>query len=209
MKRLILITFIFILGVSGCSQYSKPVSAKSEAKFTVKLTKCIDGDTAKFTNVVTTRFLYIDTPESTTTVEPYGKEAASYTCNLLKTAKTIQLQYDGPKKDKYNRTLAWIWVDGKLIQKEIIKKGYVEKFYDYGTYSYESELRSLQATAQKQKVGLWSKSQPTTTKPSTGTQQNFANCTELRKVYPKGVPKGHKAYQANMDRDKDNYACER
>lgn len=209
MKRIILITLISILGISGCSQYTKPVSAKSEAKFTVKLIKCIDGDTAKFTEVGTTRFLYIDTPESTTTVEPYGKEASAYTCNLLKNSKVIQLQYDGPKKDKYDRTLAWVWVDSKLIQKEIIKKGYVEKFYDYGDYLYESELKSIQAIAQKQNVGIWSKSKSTTTKPSTGSQQNFANCTELRKVYPNGVPKSHKAYQDKMDRDKDGYSCEK
>jgi micrococcal nuclease len=209
MKRIILVTLLTILGISGCSQYTKPVSAKSETKFTVKLSKCIDGDTANFTKVGTTRFLYIDTPESTKTVEPYGKEASAFTCNLLKKAKTIQLQYDGPKKDKYNRTLAWVWIDGKLIQKEIIKKGYVEKFYDYGTYSYETDLRNLQATAQKQRVGIWSKNKVTTAKPTSNSTQIFANCTELRKVYPNGVPKGHKAYQAKMDRDKDNYACER
>ncbi|WP_088042360.1 thermonuclease family protein [Bacillus sp. EAC] len=210
MKKLILVTLMALIGITGYFQFTKPVQAKAGTKFTVKLAKCIDGDTAKFTKVGTTRFLYIDTPESTITVEPYGKEASAYTCNLLNKAKTIQLQYDGPKKDKYNRTLAWIWIDGRLIQKDIIKKGYVEKFYDYGTYSYETELRNLQATAQKQKVGLWSKSKPVATKPNTNNKtQNFANCTELRKVYPNGVPKGHKAYQAKMDRDKDNYACER
>lgn len=38
--------------------------------------------------------------------------------------------------------------------------------------------------------------------------ENFQNCTELRKVYPAGVPKGHAAYQSKMDRDNDNFACE-
>lgn len=41
------------------------------------------------------------------------------------------------------------------------------------------------------------------------TSEWFQNCTELRKKYPDGVPAGHPAYQAKMDRDKDNYACER
>ncbi|NHM33795.1 endonuclease [Bacillus sp. C11] len=45
------------------------------------------------------------------------------------------------------------------------------------------------------------------TPPSNGTEI-FANCTELRKKYPDGVPAGHPAYQSKMDRDKDNYACE-
>ncbi|MFS0688979.1 MBL fold metallo-hydrolase [Sporosarcina sp. 179-K 8C2 HS] len=47
------------------------------------------------------------------------------------------------------------------------------------------------------------------TKPTPATQTNFQNCTELRKVYPKGVGKDHPAYQAKMDRDKDGWACER
>lgn len=44
---------------------------------------------------------------------------------------------------------------------------------------------------------------------SSSTSESFANCTELRKVYPNGVPEGHAAYQSKMDRDKDGYACER
>lgn len=212
MKRLILLTVMAILGLSGCSQPTASDNTESDSKITVELIKCIDGDTAKFTEVGTTRFLYIDTPESTRTIEPYGKEASAYTCNLLKNAKTIQLEYDGPKKDKYNRTLAWVWIDGKLIQKEIIKKGYVEKFYDYGNYSYESELRSLQETAKEQGVGLWSKNKAnktTTNNSSNNSKQYFKNCTDLRKVYPNGVSKGNKAYQEQMDLDHDNYACER
>lgn len=40
------------------------------------------------------------------------------------------------------------------------------------------------------------------------SSESFQNCTELRKVYPSGVPKGHAAYESKMDRDKDDFACE-
>ncbi|PIC65317.1 hypothetical protein CSV79_01460 [Sporosarcina sp. P13] len=55
------------------------------------------------------------------------------------------------------------------------------------------------------------KPKPVPSKPVTKpvTQTNFKNCTELRKVYPNGVSKGHPAYQSKMDRDKDGWACER
>ncbi len=46
-------------------------------------------------------------------------------------------------------------------------------------------------------------------KPAASGTEFFANCTELRKKYPSGVPKSHPAYQAKMDRDHDNYASER
>lgn len=44
--------------------------------------------------------------------------------------------------------------------------------------------------------------------PKSSVQSNFKNCTELRTVYPDGVPQGHAAYQKKMDRDKDGWACE-
>ena len=37
----------------------------------------------------------------------------------------------------------------------------------------------------------------------------FANCTALRRVHPRGVPRGHCAYASKMDRDGDGWACER
>jgi hypothetical protein len=52
-------------------------------------------------------------------------------------------------------------------------------------------------------------SNTSSTPASSGGNEYFANCTELRKVYPNGVPAGHPAYQSKLDRDNDNYACER
>jgi micrococcal nuclease len=160
------ISAIMIFALSFTGIFANQAEAKAGSKFTVKLTKCVDGDTAYFTKVGKSRFLYVDTPESTIQHEAYGKTASNYTCSKLKSAKNIQLQYDGPKKDKYNRTLVWVWVDGNLLQKLLVQKGYVEKFYDYGTYSYESELINLQKQAQRNKVGLWSKKNPTTSNSS-------------------------------------------
>jgi micrococcal nuclease len=188
------------------------VDAVAGAKFKVRLQKCVDGDTAYFSGAGKTRFLYVDTPESTIQHEAFGKEASTYTCSMLSKAKVIQLQYDGVRKDKYQRTLAWVWVDGKLLQQLLVQKGYVEKFYDYGTYSYESLLRAAQQRAIATKVGLWrNASSASKVNGSTTTVSGskvYANCTALRVDFPNGVPKSSKFYQAKMDRDHDGYACE-
>ncbi|MGN7478923.1 excalibur calcium-binding domain-containing protein [Solibacillus silvestris] len=47
-----------------------------------------------------------------------------------------------------------------------------------------------------------------TTPTPTTTQTSFSNCTELKKVYPKGVSSSHPAYQKKFDRDGDGHACE-
>lgn len=199
---------VFLISICLCFVTTTNCSAVAP-KVTVKLQNCIDGDTATFRTIGKVRFLYVDTPESTKTIEPYGKEAAAFTCNALKNASHIQLEYDGNKKDKYNRTLAWIWVDGTLLQQRLVEKGYVEKFYDYGTYRYEDKLRNLQATAKKNRVGLWSGQASSSASGGSSSKITFKNCTELRKVYPNGVPSTHPAYQKKFDRDGDNFACER
>ncbi len=125
---------------------------QSQSNNEIELTKCVDGDTAYFTEIGKTRFLLIDTPESTNKIEPYGKEASKYTCNLLSNAKSITYEYDGSKKDKYDRTLAYIFVDGKLIQDEIAKAGYVKKLYLYQSYyKYESEVKN----SINDRYGVW------------------------------------------------------
>lgn len=130
----------------------------------VKLSKCVDGDTARFIidgNEYSTRFLAIDTPElkhGSRGEEPYAKESSNYTCNRLRQAKRIVLEYDSnsDREDKYKRKLAWIFVDGKLLQKELVEKGYAKVKYLFGDYKYTSTLKKAQAKAKKKKINIWS-----------------------------------------------------
>ena len=133
-------------------------------KIEVKFSSCVDGDTAKFIyndEIITVRFLAVDTPETvhpTKEVMAYGKEASDFTCNKLKGAKNIYLEYDiaSDKFDKYNRHLAWVFVDNELLQKSLISKGYGKIEYIYGSYRYLNELYELESVAKKNNIGLWS-----------------------------------------------------
>ena len=137
------------------------VSAKTNEKQEVKLKKCVDGDTAYFIlnkEEIKTRFLAIDTPESTTQKEAYGKEASDFTCSTLKKAKTIEIEYDenSDKKDKYDRHLVWVFVDGELLQKLIIKEGLAEVAYLYDDYKYTEILKNTETIAKENKINIWS-----------------------------------------------------
>jgi micrococcal nuclease len=135
----------------------------SDNKLTVTLKACVDGDTAKVvTNngVETIRFLAIDTPETvhpTKDVESYGKEASEYTCNRLTNAKTIELEFDinSDKYDKYNRLLAWVFVDGELLQSELVSIGYAKVAYLYGNYKYTAILMDDEIIAKQKELGVW------------------------------------------------------
>ena len=132
---------------------------KANEKEVVTLYKCSDGDTARFIingEEKKVRFLAIDTPEVDKS-EPFSKEAKEYTCNKLKQAKEIVLEYDGnsDKEDKYGRILAFVHTDGKLLQKELIERGYAKVAYVYGDYSYVEELREIEKVAKTKKLGIW------------------------------------------------------
>ena len=108
----------------------------------------------------TIRMLAVDTPESvhpSKPVEYYGKEASNYTCNLVKNAKKIEIEYDedSDKTDKYDRLLVWVFVDGKLLQKELISNGYAKVAYLYGDYKYTKELENAQELASAKSLGIW------------------------------------------------------
>lgn len=135
------------------------VSANS--KIEVTLNKCVDGDTAWFNmngKKIKTRFLAIDTPESTNKIEEYGKEASDYVCSLLTNASKIELEYDdvSDKQDKYDRYLVWVFVDGKLLQEMIVKEGLAEIKYIYGDYKYLDNVNNALDEAKKNKRNLWS-----------------------------------------------------
>lgn len=136
------------------------------SKKEVKFSKCVDGDTARVIlnkEEIKVRFLAIDTPESvhpTKGEEPFGKETSEYTCEKLKNAKTILIEYDpeSDKTDKYDRHLVWIYVDDILLQKDLIEKGYAKVAYLYGDYLYTDELKEAEEAAKKSGVGIWSDS---------------------------------------------------
>ena len=131
-------------------------------RITVKYIKEVDGDTAKFElngETVTVRFLGIDTPETvhpTIEVQQYGQEASDYTKEKLQNASKIELEFEkSSQKDQHERYLAWIWVDGNLLQEELISKGLAKTYMLQDNYKYAWILQENEEKAQEEKVGIW------------------------------------------------------
>lgn len=86
-------------------------------------TNYVDGDTTQFTSyngnyTVKVRYLGVDTPESTSEVEEWGRSASLFNKSILKKAKYVIVQSAGSAKtgkrapadlDGYQRSLAYIW----------------------------------------------------------------------------------------------------
>lgn len=150
---IVILTCFFIL--TGCENNTTSETTPKGDLISITLTNCIDGDTARFESLGRVRFLYIDTPEVYPTVEPFGKEAADFTCEMLKNANEIYIEYDGERQDQYDRVLGWIWVDDLLLQEELTKAGYVDYFFEYNQPKYKERILKAYQLAKKNKVGLF------------------------------------------------------
>lgn len=199
----------------------------------VKLVSTTDGDTIRVMyngKDEPVRYLLIDTPETNHPrlgKQPFGDEAKERNRELVNSGN-LTIEFDvGEKRDKYDRLLAYVYVDGKSVQETLVREGLARVAYVYPPNTrYLTPYEEAQNLARSEKIGIWSvedyatdsgfdsQAQSTTaappvSQPTTSTEpEYFQNCTELRKKYPRGVPSTHPAYQAKMDRDKDNYACE-
>ncbi|MEO4054280.1 thermonuclease family protein [Solibacillus sp. CAU 1738] len=106
------------------------------------------------------RLLMVDTTEMNYNKGepmPYAAEAKAFTEDLLKNASTIELLFDvGPKTDKYDRLLAYVYVDGVLLQEALLENGLaVMRYMNKPNNTLEQELRDVQAQAEASKLNIW------------------------------------------------------
>lgn len=157
MKKLFALLLTLILGISivSCGEGSsfppllQPVDYASQFKLDmtsstlkeeVTVKQCIDGDTTHFytdaigTNgFIKTRYLCIDTPESTGQVQKWGKTASLYNKERLNKAVSIIVESNDGNwnlDSTSERYLVYVWYklnandDYKCLNLEILQEGY-------------------------------------------------------------------------------------
>lgn len=131
------------------------IEHKSE---TYMVEKVLDGDTIRLSNQEVVRLIGVDTPESNHSEVPvqlFSQEASKFTKQLCEGFK-VRLDYDEQRKDKYNRTLAYVYLeDGRMVNEELIKRGYAYVMRRF-PFEKKEEFLKLQKRAQDEQRGLWS-----------------------------------------------------
>lgn len=106
------------------------------------------------------RLLLIDTPETVhpdKPVQPFGKEASNYAKSLMPEGSNVQLELDISERDKYGRLLAYVWANGKMVNKLLLEKGLARVAYIYAPNTrYVDEFYEIQKKAQQKGIGIWS-----------------------------------------------------
>jgi len=132
-----LILLFFILAV--LSLFYPPIDNFLEQTFsatqTVFVERAIDGDTIE-TEIGNIRLLGINTPERG---EIYYNEAKAFLESRIFN-KTVELEFVGERIDKYNRTLAYVFLDDKNVNIEMVEKGYANYYFYDGRDKYSNKL---------------------------------------------------------------------
>ena len=119
-----------------------------------KVVGVLDGDTIKVLKEdkqVKIRLASIACPERG---QPFGRAAQKFTADLID-RKIVKIM--PTDTDRYGRTIAFVFVGGIGLNKELLKAGLA---WHYKQYSRDPELAKLEFQARSQKKGLWAQPNP-------------------------------------------------
>lgn len=102
------------------------------------------------------RYIGINTPESTPNqpLECFGHEAAAANGELV-AGRTVELGFGPERRDAYGRLLAFVRVDGLLVNAELVRRGFARTLTIAPNDGLAPLLRRLEAEAGRAGRGLW------------------------------------------------------
>lgn len=137
------------------------VAAGEARLLEARVTRVVDGDTlhvelpGSITPSEKVRLLRIDTPERG---EP-GYEQASAALVALAAGRDVALSFedpDAPARDDYGRLLAYVWIDGRCANVELVRRGFSPFVTRWGEGRLAAAFRAAQDEARARDAGLWS-----------------------------------------------------
>lgn len=163
---------LVLLIVLAASWWETRNSPEKGEPLVASVVRVVDGDTL----VVRTdsgkrkvRLLGVDTPETvhpTKEVQFFGPEASAFTKKALN-GKTVWLEYDVAPLDRYQRHLAYVWLEEPKEGEEAIRRGMFNARLLLGGYARVMTIQpnvrhaelflKFQKEAREAKRGLWKK----------------------------------------------------
>jgi endonuclease YncB( thermonuclease family) len=117
-----------------------------------------DGDTIVLSTGQRVRYIGINAPEvdhEDQKAEPFGYQARALNRKLVG-SKTIRLEYDADPRDRYGRSLAYIFLkDGTFVNACLLEAGMAYYLHRKPNLKYRDRLLKAQQDAMQSKNGLW------------------------------------------------------
>jgi micrococcal nuclease len=155
--------FIFFCSslLIGCPSTIQTASNPSE----VKVARVVSGQTLEVLgieqpNLISqVRLIAVDAPDLRQ--RPWGDDAKQLLETLIgDTNKSVKLELDLEAKDKFGRTLAYVWKDNLFLNEEILKQGYALFGARSPNHKYDRRLERAQQWARVMGQGIWNSDKP-------------------------------------------------
>lgn len=128
-----------------------------------------DGDTLKVSGVGKVRLIGIDTPEREDSsrdhsftrlgakqhqLRPSGQAALRFNIAQAR-GKTVRLRFDGPQKDRHDRTLAYVYLpDGRMLNRLLLEQGHALVYRRFD-FQHKDDFLRAEAAAREARLGIW------------------------------------------------------
>lgn len=154
----------YTIATTSVAAAEKSNRAESTSTSVYPVVRVVDGDTvivARNGIKITVRTIGLDTPEVVDPRKPvqcFGREASAHAHQLLD-GTSVTLEYDPTQgtKDKYGRTLAFVYLaDGRSFEKTMITEGFGHEYTYRYPYKYQNEYKTAEKDAREHERGLWS-----------------------------------------------------
>jgi micrococcal nuclease len=160
MRKIIILVSLLLL-VSCQSQNNSALSPAS-----VKIARVVSGQSlevlgmeAQANLISQVRLIGLDAPDIRQL--PWGEDAKQLVETLIGGAdQAVNLEFDLEAKDKFNRTLAYVWKDKLLLNEEIVKQGYALFVARSPNHKYNQRLERAQQWARIMEKGIWNADKP-------------------------------------------------
>jgi micrococcal nuclease len=167
-KRLLVFLFVIIL-LGNLSVYYPQLTGKisslsadnENSKFAREfgvVTRVVDGDTIHVKingndKDETIRLLGINTPEKK---KAYYDKAKNFLINGIEN-RSVELLIDGDDKDRYGRSLRYVFYENRLINVEIVERGFATTFM-LNKLKFKDKFVTGEKFARDNGIGLWKRS---------------------------------------------------
>ena len=121
----------------------------------------VDGDTivAAFADGhrETVRVLGVDTPETVDPRKPvqcFGPQASAYAKARLR-GRSVRLEFDVERRDRYGRLLAYVLVDGARYEDDLLRRGFARLLVIAPNGAHARTMLAEELRARRAGLGLW------------------------------------------------------
>ena len=126
------------------------------------MTRVVDGDTIEISptidGVEDVRLIGVDTPETkkpNCQIQPYGPEASAFTEEQLD-GRTVGLEFDRERTDRYDRLLAYVYPsEDTMFNETLLREGYAHVSTFPPNTRYVSRFQEAEAEAKAAGRGIW------------------------------------------------------